>query len=137
MKKNVVMIAATLIVSSLVAGCAQTTSSAERNAQNFVYSSYDDFDPNFQTHKYNSIQSFIPFFEQFWQQGKKDREAGMTQEDAQQRVRDLTSDEFLSSFPRKSRFAGQVYNENTTSQWTKAMSEAISTTYMDGYEGRN
>ncbi|MDX7990346.1 Exc2 family lipoprotein [Xenorhabdus littoralis] len=137
MKKNVVMIAITLIVSSLMVGCVQPKSSAERNAKNFIYASHDDFDPNFQTHIYNSIQLSVPFFEQFWQQGKKDRDAGMTQEDAQQRVSYLNSDEFLNSIPRKSQFAGKIYNESTTPQWTKAMSEAISTTYMDGYEGRD
>ncbi|MDX7987305.1 Exc2 family lipoprotein [Xenorhabdus sp. 12] len=136
MKKNIIMIATTLIVSSLMFGCAQINTSAERNARNFIYASYDDFDPNFYTHKYNSTQRLIPFFEQFWQLGKKDRVSGMTQEDAQQRVRYLTSDEFLNTIPKRSTFAGKVYNESVTPKWTKAMSEAISASYMDGYEGR-
>ncbi|PHM44712.1 hypothetical protein Xmau_01424 [Xenorhabdus mauleonii] len=137
MKKNIIMIATTLMASSLMFGCAQTNTSAERNARNFIYASYDDFDPNFNTHKYNSIQLSIPFFEQFWQLGKEDREAGITQEEAQQRLRYLTSDEFLNSIPQKSKFAGKWYNESTTPKWVKAMSDAISTTYLDGYEGRN
>ncbi|PHM50238.1 hypothetical protein Xmir_00415 [Xenorhabdus miraniensis] len=137
MKKNAVMIVATLIVSSLMVGCSQPKSSAERNAKHFIYASNDDFDPNFQTQIYDSIQLSVPYFEQFWQLGKKDREAGVTPEDAQQRVSYFSSDEFLNSLQRKSWFAGKVYNETASPKWLKAMSEAISATYTDGYEGRN
>ncbi|PHM65521.1 hypothetical protein Xsto_01878 [Xenorhabdus stockiae] len=140
MKKNAVITITTLIVSSLLmSGCAQPKTSAERNAKHFVYASNDDFDPNFRTKIYDSIELSVPFFEQFWQLGKKDREAGVSPEEAQQRVIYLKGDEFMNSIRRTSHFEGRVYesSEGPSIKWRKAMSEAISATYMDGYEGRN
>ncbi|PHM33189.1 Exc2 family lipoprotein [Xenorhabdus innexi] len=139
-KKNMVMMATTLIVSSLLTvGCSQPKTSAERNAKHFVYASNDDFDPNFRTQIYDSITLSVPLFEQFWQMGKKDKESGVTPEEAQERVLYLKSDEFLNSIQRTSHFAGKAYknSKSVSPKWRKAMSEGISATYMDGYEGRD
>ncbi len=121
----------------LLAGCAAETS-AERHARHFVYASDDGFDPNFATRKADSSRMLIPFFAQFWQMGKDDRQAGLTAEQAAERARELGSDEFLDSIQRQNTFAGKVYNHSASSslRWRKAASASISGSYMDGYEGK-
>ncbi|MEE4411950.1 MULTISPECIES: Exc2 family lipoprotein [unclassified Serratia (in: enterobacteria)] len=122
----------------LIAGCSSSMSSPERHAKHFIYTSDDGFDPNFATRKQQSVKFATPFFDQFWEEGKKDREKGLTKEDVKQRVNYFSSDEFFNSFQNISMFAGKAYDRTSRSlKWRKAMSEAASSTYLDGYEGRN
>lgn len=131
--------AAALVTSLLViAGCTSSMTSAERNAKKFTYASNDDFDPNFSTNISQSIKLSVPFFEQFWLQGKQDRKNGISREEVNKRLVYFSSDEFFKSFKNRSIFAGKSYNAETPSaKGRKAMSDAVSGAYMDGYEGRN
>lgn len=122
----------------ILAGCKAPTTSAERHAKHFTYAADDGFDPHFATRKHDSITLSVPFFKQFWEEGKKDREKGITQEEANKRAQYFYSDDFFTSFKNYSVFAGKEYNvTNTSLKWRKAMSEETSGAYMDGYEGRN
>ncbi|WP_283603737.1 Exc2 family lipoprotein [Serratia proteamaculans] len=71
------------------------TISAERHTKHFTYSADDGFDHNFVTRKHESVKLSIPFFKQFWEAGKKDRENGITREKANKHVQYFYSDDFL------------------------------------------
>lgn len=130
--------AALLAALLALTGCASPTTSAERHAKKFSYASNDDFDPNFYTNIPQSIKLSVPFFKQFWLQGKQDREKGISKEEADKRINYFSSDEFINLIKKRTIFAGKAYNAETPSpKWRKAMSDAVSGAYMDGYEGRN
>lgn len=135
---RLILAASALLASLVLSGCTQSATSAEREARHYVYAADDGFDPNFRTNKADTARMMVPFFDQFWQAGKKDREAGLSQEDARQRITSFTSNEFLASVRGKSWFAGKAYDNNDTAtrKEHKAMVEAITATYMDGYQGR-
>lgn len=135
MNKHTVMLGVIALSVIFLSSCAQPDTSAKRHAIHFVHT-IDDDDPNFRTNKADSIRLMTPFFEQFWQQGKKDREAGMTTADAQQQVNYFRSDAFLNSIRGKSQFAGKEYEKNISPRWRENMAKAVSETYMDGFEGR-
>lgn len=121
-----------------LSGCSAPTNSAERNAKHFIYASDEGFDPNFTTRKQQSIKLATPFFEQFWQEGKKDKDNGLTQAEANERVKYFTSDAFFNSFKNVSMFAGKAYDGTSKSlKWRKSMSESVSSAYLDGYYGRS
>lgn len=138
MKTHQAWKAAALVTSLLiVVGCTSSMTSAERNAKKFTYATNDDFDPNFSTNISQSIKLSTPFFKNFWQQGKQDREKGFSKEEANKRVMYFSSDEFFDSFKNRSIFAGKSYDAGAPSiKARKAMSEAVSGAYLDGYEGR-
>lgn len=54
-----------------LAGCKTPTTSAERHAKHFTYAADDGFDPHFVTRKHDSIKLSVPFFKQFWEEGKR------------------------------------------------------------------
>ncbi|WP_313686257.1 Exc2 family lipoprotein [Pantoea sp.] len=135
MLKNTLAISAIALSLVFLSSCTQSDNSAKRHAIHFVHT-VDDNDPNFRMNKADSIRLMTPFFEQFWQQGKKDREAGLTATDIQQRVNYYRSDEFIKSIHGTSQFAGKEYKENVSPHWRENMAKAISETYMDGFEGR-
>ncbi len=139
MKTHQAWKAAALVTSLLiVVGCTSSMTSAERNAKKFTYATNDDFDPNFSTNISQSIKLSEPFFKHFWEQGKQDREKGISRDEANKRVIYYSSNEFFNSFKNRSIFAGKSYNAGTLSiKGRKAMSEAVSGAYLDGYEGRN
>lgn len=139
MKTRPIWKAAVLITSLLtLAGCNTPTTSAERHAKHFTYAADDGFDPNFVTRKHESVKLSVPFFKQFWEEGKKDRENKLSREEANKRAIYFSSDAFFNSFKNRSIFAGKEYNaEKTSPKWRKAMSDAAAGAYMDGYEGRN
>lgn len=121
-----------------LAGCNAPTTSAERHAKHFTYAADDGFDPNFVTRKHESVKLSVPFFKQFWEEGKKDRENKVPREEANKRVIYFSSDEFINLIKKRTIFAGKAYNAETPSpKWRKAMSEAASGAYKDGFEGRN
>lgn len=121
---------------ALLAGCTHSPSSAERHAKQFVYKADDNFSPNFQTNKQESVRLAVPFFAQFYDQGKKDRAGGFTPAQARERVAYLQSDEFIASINTSSMFAGQSYQATHSEKWGQLMKEEASAAYLDGYEGR-
>lgn len=135
-KISAVMLCAALSATLMTTACAPKTS-AERHARQYVYATDDGFDPNFYVKKADSIRMMVPFFRQFHDMGEKDKATGMSREEAQQRVSLFRSEEFLKSIPSKNKFAGRTYNDSSTpsSKELKVMGDAISATYMDGYEG--
>ncbi len=138
MKKiSTVMLCTTLAAMLMTTACTPKTS-AERHARQYVYAADDGFNPNFYVKKADSIRMMVPFFRQFQEMGAKDRAAGVSREEALQRVSQLRSEEFLKSIRSEEKFAGRTYTDSSTPspKELKVMGDAISATYMDGYEGR-
>lgn len=137
MKKfSAVMLCAALTATLMTTACTPKTS-AERHARQYVYAADDGFNPNFYVKKADSTRMMVPFFRQFHDMGVKDRAAGVSREEAQQRVSQFRSEEFLKSIQSEEKFAGRTYNDSSTPtpKELKVMGDAISATYMDGYEG--
>lgn len=137
MKKiSAVMLCAALTATLMTTACTPKTS-AERHARQYVYAADDGFNPNFYVKKADSTRMMVPFFRQFHDMGVKDRAAGVSREEAQQRVSQFRSEEFLKSIKSEEKFAGRTYNDSSTPtpKELKVMGDAISATYMDGYEG--
>lgn len=137
MKKHSIVLLCTALTAILMSTSCTPQTSAERYARQYVYATDDGFDPNFYVKKTDSIQMMVPFFRQFQDAGAKDRAAGVLPEDAQQKVNKFHSEEFLKSIKSKEEFAGKVYTDNHTPspKKLKAMGDAISAAYMDGYKG--
>lgn len=137
MKKfSAVMLCAALTATLMTTACAPKTS-AERYARQYIYAADDGFDPNFYVQKADSTRMMVPFFRQFHDMGAKDKAVGVSREEAQQRISQFRSEEFLKSIRSEEKFAGRTYNDSSTPspKELKAMGDAISATYMDGYEG--
>lgn len=130
------MLSSAAVVALLLIGCTTPTTSAERHAREFVSQVADDFDPNFRTHVYNSVKSSTPFFQQFYDIGKKDKAAGMGHSEKEQRVNYFNSDAFFNTLSPTSTYAGQSYGVEKNATFRAAMTQAITRTYLDGYEGR-
>ena len=135
MKALNTVIAVAVFSFSLV-GCSQHLSSAELHAKHFVYAEKSDFDPSYQTRMQESARLSVPFFDQFYQQGKKDKLAGVSREQAQQQADYFSSPAFLDAIQRESEFAGKTYSQSQNKKWRLLLSQEAAGAYWDGYEGR-
>lgn len=108
MKKiSAVMLCAALTATLMTTACTPKTS-AERHARQYVYAADDGFNPNFYVKKADSTRMMVPFFRQFHDMGVRDRAAGVSREEAQQRVSQFRSEEFLKSIQSEEEFAGRT-----------------------------
>ncbi|MGG5414051.1 Exc2 family lipoprotein [Edwardsiella tarda] len=129
----------TLLLSTItLTACTPHQSSVERHTRHYVYTSDDAFDPNFYIHKTDTTKMLIPFFQQFWDMGAKDKAAGISPEEAKQRIKYYQSVEFLNSLKKTSLFAGREYADNDPipAKEAKLFTDTISKVYFDGYEGK-
>lgn len=125
-----------LIVTLTITGCA-AKSSAERHARQYIQATSDDLDPNFVVNKTDSIHMMVPFFKHFYEIGQQDKAAGVSPDQALQRVNEFHYESFLQSIHSQERFAGKIYTSSglTSVQEQQSMGHAISGAYMDGYYG--
>lgn len=119
----------------LLGGCTSTLSSPERHAKHFVYASNNDSDPNFRTRMQESVRISVPFFDQIYQLGRKDKAAGINHDQAKMRTEYFYGDEFLDGIQRQEDFAGRSYSQSQTQKWRMLMSQEAAGAYMDGYNG--
>lgn len=135
----IINVVALVLSATVLSGCVKHQSSAERHASQFVHDSDDNFSPNYRTKKADSVRLSTPFFEQFRLQGEQDRKSGLSKNEASEKIKYFHSDDFLNSIQAKEKFAGKDYSNSSTSspKWRKAMSEAASGAYQDGYEGQD
>lgn len=118
----------------VLGGCSSTLSSSERHAKHFVYASSQDFDPNFRTRMQESVRTTVPFFDQIYQLGQKDKAAGLNRDQAKKRAEYFYGDEFLDGIQRRENFAGKSYSQLQTQKWRMLMSKEASGAYWDGYD---
>lgn len=135
-KKSGVLLCVVLSATLVTTACTPNTS-VERHAQQYVHAADDGFNPNFYVNKADSTRLMVPFFRQFHEMGIKDRAAGVSREEMQLRLSQFRSEDFLKSIQSKETFAGRTYDDSSipSPKVLEAMGDAISATYMDGYDG--
>ncbi|WP_447873904.1 Exc2 family lipoprotein [Serratia fonticola] len=126
-----------LLAALLLCACTASQSSVERHARHATYQLANaHFDPNTQTNISKSAKTAIPFFEQFYQTGKKDRQDGLTREQAQQRVNEFRNPDFLPESEQKVTMYNQSYTADSPKKQREILLENAIATYWDGYDGK-
>lgn len=126
-----------LLTAATVLTACTPKGSVEQHTRHYVYASDDGFDPNFSTQKSDTTRMMVPFFRQFWNMGAKDKAAGKSRNDMQQRIQQFHSQEFLNSLQGTTQFAGTDYrSKDLTPKKYRLLADTISEVYLDGYEGR-
>ncbi|WP_353853634.1 Exc2 family lipoprotein [Escherichia coli] len=121
-------------MAAALTACTPKTS-LEQHTRHYVYASDDGFDPNFYTKKADTTRMMIPFFQQFREMGVKDKAAGISWSDVQQRLQQFHSQEFLNSLRGTTQFAGTDYrSKDLTPKKSRLLADTISAVYLDGYE---
>ncbi|WP_353853442.1 Exc2 family lipoprotein [Escherichia coli] len=127
-------LSALITVAAALTACTPKTS-LEQHTRHYVYASDDGFDPNFYTKKADTTRMMIPFFQQFREMGVKDKAAGISWSDVQQRLQQFHSQEFLNSLRGTTQFAGTDYrSKDLTPKKSRLLADTISAVYLDGYE---
>ncbi|EII7449762.1 Exc2 family lipoprotein [Salmonella enterica subsp. enterica serovar Newport] len=136
MKRHLHSLSLVLLTAATLTACTPKNS-LERHTRHYVYASDDRSDPNFYTRKADTIRMMVPFFRQFRDMGVKDRSAGVSEETAQQRVKEFHTETFLKSLQGTTTFAGRKYvnNDIPSPEKLRLLADTISAVYMDGYEG--
>lgn len=127
----------TLLTAATVLTACTPKGTVEQHTRHYVYASDDGFDPNFSPQKADTTRMMVPFFRQFWNMGAKDKAAGKSRNDVQQRIQQFHSQEFLNSLRGTTQFAGTDYrSKDLTPKKSRLLADTISAVYLDGYEGR-
>jgi len=130
---------AMLAVSLLLTACVGQQTSIERNASHAA-ARIDSihFDPNTRQLRADNIRWMKTFLTQFYEQGKADRASGLTQQQAEQRVKRFSDCENGPFAPasQRSRIASHEYSADRPEQQSQIMLQSATATYWDGYHGR-
>lgn len=126
----------TLILPLLITGCSANQTSVERNASHAVSAiNRIQFDPNTRLLRADSIKVMKPLMQQYYEQGKKDKQNGLTLSQAKQRVDNFHCPESYTGGD-KTVILGKEYDaDNPEKQQQIILSAAISA-YWDGYNGK-
>lgn len=116
----------------LLSACTPQTS-AERHARSYIYKAKDDFDPHFRTDISRSVKLMAPVFEGFYQEGKKDRAAGMSLADAKTKTTELVNNESHSNSERYHIFMGKSYSMGSDAKKEKLLIKECIDAYWDGF----
>lgn len=126
-----------LLAVFLLCACTASQTSVERHARHATFQLANaHFDPNTKTDISSSTKSALPFFEQFYQAGSKDRINGLTREQAQKRVEEFRNPDFLPESEQKSTMFNQTYTADSQKKQREILLENAIATYWDGYQGR-
>lgn len=126
-----------LLATLLLCACSAPQTSVEKHARHATYQIANaHFDPNTQTNISKSAKAAIPFFDQFYQEGKKDRLNGLTHQQAQERVNEFRNPDFLPESERKSIMFNRTYTADSPKKQREIMIENAIETYWDGYNGK-
>lgn len=126
-----------LLATLVLCACTASQSSVERHARHATYQLANaHFDPNTQTDISKSAKNAIPFFEQFYQVGKKDRLNGLTREQAQIRVNEIRHPDFFPESEQKTMVYNRSYTTDTPKKQREILIENAVETYWDGYDGK-
>lgn len=133
--KVLVMLTAVL----LFTGCVGQQTSVERNASHAA-TRIDSihFDPNTRQLRADNIRWMKTFLKQFYELGKSDRANGLTQQQAEQRVKRFSECENGPFTPdaQRSFIASHEYSADRPVKQSQIMLESATATYWDGYHGR-
>ncbi|HGM5488954.1 TPA: Exc2 family lipoprotein [Serratia fonticola] len=126
-----------LLATLLLCACAGPQSSVEKHARHATFQLAEaHFSPDTRTDISKSTKAAIPFFEQFYQLGKADRQDGLTREQAQQRVNEFRNPDFLPESEQKTTMYNQSYTAESPKKQREILLENAIATYWDGYDGK-
>lgn len=121
-----------------LAACSGNQTSVEKNARRTAYQiERIHFDPNMRPLTADNIRQTARFLSQFYEVGKKDRAAGLTTAQAQQRVNSFSADGGpFAPEAQKSTFIDQEYDADQPEKRSDILKQGAIATYWDGYNGR-
>ncbi|MBS0970765.1 Exc2 family lipoprotein [Nissabacter archeti] len=129
----------------LLSACSGPQTSVSQHARHMAYQLAGlHFDPNTQPLTTDNARRMEKFLSQFYDLGKQDRVAGLTAEQAQQRVasfsqaQDGATDQEgpFSPVTQKSAFINHEYEADQPEKRSKLLLEGAIATYWDGYHGK-
>lgn len=134
-----------LSIPFLLAACAGPQTSVDKNARHMSYQiAQAHFDPNTRPLTVDNTRLMAKFLSQFYELGKKDRAAGLTLAQAQQRVNSFSqaqpggtaADTPFAAEKQKSYFLTQEYSAEQPEKHSKILKDGAIATYWDGYNGK-
>lgn len=124
--------------------CSGSQTSVDKNARHAAYQMAQiHFDPNTRLLTVDNARLLAKFLSQFYEQGKKDRAAGLTLAQAQQRVNCFSQNqnEAAEGSPfapdsQRSFFLTHQYSAEQPEKHSKILKDGAIATYWDGYNGK-
>ena len=128
----------TFVIPLVLAACAGPQTSVEKTGRHMAYQLKKiHFDPNTQPLTADNSRVMAEFLVPFYELGKKDRAAGLTSLQAQQRVNSFTgSDGPFSLNTPKTVIINKEYDADQPVKRIEIMKSGAIQTYWDGYNGR-
>ena len=129
----------------LLTACAGSQTSVDKNARHMAHQiARLHFDPNTRPLTADNIRLMAQFLSQFYDQGKKDRAAGLTLAQAQQRVNcfrqqqagDAAGNSPFALEAQKSFFLTHQYTADQPEKRRTILLDGAIATYWDGYNGK-
>lgn len=121
----------------LLIACTSQTS-VEKHARHIAYQiAQAHFDPNTKPLTADNARELEPFLRQFYTLGKKDRAAGLSTSQAQQRVNTFSNDDGpFAPGAQKTIFINRHYDADQPGKRSDILKQGAIATYWDGYNGR-
>jgi hypothetical protein len=127
----------------LLTACAGSQTSVDKNAQHMAHQiARLHFDPNTRPLTADNIRLMVQFLSPFYKEGKKDRDAGLSLTQAQQKVncfsqqQDAAGSGPFSLEAQKSFFLTHQYTADQPEKRRKILQDGAIATYWDGYNGK-
>ncbi|WP_455815197.1 Exc2 family lipoprotein [Pseudomonas graminis] len=133
---RLVTVGLTLALTGILSGCNNPVSSPQAHAKSYVFKAKDDFDPNFTTQVANTIKLMTPVFAQFYEQGKQDRKAGLSQHEAEKKATAMYQDQQLNNLVTNETFISHTTSTPADKKRNKIFIREASGAYLDGFNGR-
>ncbi|MBM7345136.1 Exc2 family lipoprotein [Pantoea coffeiphila] len=124
-----------MLVGSLAA-CSQSTDSVTAHTKSYVFKAKNDFDPNYTTQISGTIQLMKPVFKTFYDDGVKDRQAGMTREQALLKAENFRKEKSSEKMESQHTFINSSYTSSLSDKQRALFINEAMGTYLDGFDGR-
>lgn len=125
-----------LVALAGVAGCQQHISSDRAHAKSYVFKAKDDFDPNFSTQISSTIAMMTPVFAQYYQQGKEDRQSGLTRAQALQKADAFKKELGGKAMESHNTFVNRTYVSTLSEKKQRLFLSEAAGAYLDGFDGK-
>ncbi|AEF45455.1 entry exclusion protein 2 [Serratia sp. AS12] len=118
----------------MLAACA-AKSPAEKHASHYIYQISNENDSQIRTLVHDSIKASTPTFDQFYQQGKCDRNAHLSLAEAKTKADYLSSEQFKSKLELNNIVLNKTYKIDSNQKIYTAFMKEATGAYWDGYNG--
>lgn len=125
-----------LMLVGFLAACSQSTDSVTAHTKSYVFKAKNDFDPNYTTQISGTIQLMKPVFKAFHDEGIKDRQAGMTREQALLKMENFKKEKSAEKMESQQIFINSSYASSLSDKQRKVFISEAMGAYLDGFDGR-